>query len=177
MEKVIQLRIGIKKFKMNFDAMRSANTTIILLIAFTQLSCDKGEDEIVIVPKDYNGYAIVIFDQKDGALEKYQDKNRVYEIPESGILKTRFKGNYGRRGFAEFYHEKISAESKLPSFAELKKIPRDSVVRFIGANGTVKKDPNSDERIEFVEFYVGTREEIEQAQKQVERLGIMKLME
>jgi hypothetical protein len=157
--------------------MKAINTLIILLIVITHLSCDKGEEEIVIVPEGYRGFVIIIFNQEHGAPEKYDGKNRVYEIPQNGILKTRFKGNYGRRGFAKIYYEKISSKNRLSSFAELNKIPADSVVGFIGANGTVKKDANSEERIEFVEFYVGTRQEIMHAQEIVERLGIIRLME
>jgi hypothetical protein len=137
----------------------------------------KAEQEIVILPKDYKGYIVIIYDQKKGASARYEGKKRIYEIPPNGILKTQFTGNYGWREFAEFYYEGVSRENRLLSFAEFEKIPTDSLVGFIGPAGTVKKDANSDDRIEFVEFYVGTKLDIEQAQKQAERLGIKKLME
>lgn len=150
---------------------------MLLFMTMTLLSCDKGEQEIIIVPKGYRGYLVIIFNQKDGVVEKYDGKKRVYEMPENGVLKTQFKGNYGLREFTEFYYEKISPENKISSFAEFRNIPPDSVVGLIGPNGTVKKAADSEERIEFVEFYVGTKQDIEQAKKQVERLGIIKLME
>ena len=46
----------------------------------------------------------------------------------------------------------------------------------MGANGTVKKDSKNEDRIEFSEYYIGTKSEIEQAQEQVEKLDIPKLL-
>ena len=51
----------------------------------------------------------------------------------------------------------------------------DTVVGFMGANGTVKKSVDSEERIEFVEFYIGTKSQIEKAQRQLEKLDIVKI--
>lgn len=138
-------------------------------------SCDSGEQEIIVIPKEYKGYVLIIFNQKDGNPIKYEGKKRVYEIPQSGILKTQFKSNDGWREFTEYYYEKIAPENKLSSFAEIKKVPKDTIVGFMGANGTVKKSAESEERIEFVEFYIGTKSQIEQAQQELEKLNIVKL--
>lgn len=136
----------------------------------------KGEQEIIIVPRNFKGYVIIIHNQKDGMPTKYEGNKRVYEIPKNGILKTQFKTNDGWREFAEYYYEKIAPENKLSSFAEIKKVPIDTVVGFMGANGTVKKDSKNEGRIEFSEYYIGTKSEIEQAQEQVEKLDIPKLL-
>lgn len=137
--------------------------------------CDSGEQEIIVVPKEYKGYVLIIFNQKNGSPKKYEGKKRVYEIPQSGVLKTQFTGNMGWREFPEYYYEKVAPENKLPSFGEIKKVPMDTVVGFMGANGTVKKSVDSEERIEFVEFYIGTKSQIEKAQQQLEKLDIVKL--
>lgn len=58
---------------------------------------DKGEDEIYVLPKDYCGSVIIIFNDQNGKDEKYDIKrNRIYEIDNSGILKTKFKFQKGK---------------------------------------------------------------------------------
>lgn len=141
------------------------------------LSCESGEEEIIVVPENYKGYILIIFNQENGAPIKYKDEKRVYQIPPSGVLKTQFSGNYGSVGFAEFYYERITSENKLPSFADITQIPQNTVVGFRGATGTVKKSADSENRIEFVEFYVGTREQIKQAKEDIKKLDIIKLAE
>jgi hypothetical protein len=138
-------------------------------------SCTNGEQEVIVVPKNFKGYIIIIHNQKNGMQKKYEGKKRVYEIPQNGILKTQFNVNDGWQQFAEFYYEKIAPENKLSTFAEIVKVPVDTIAGFMGASGTVKKSSESEERIEFSEFYIGTKLEIEQAQEQVEKLDIVKL--
>ena len=58
---------------------------------------EKGENEIYILPKDYVGSVIIIFNNEDGEKEKYDsENNRIYEINNSGILKTKFKFQKGK---------------------------------------------------------------------------------
>lgn len=58
---------------------------------------EKGENEIYILPRDYRGSVIVFFDNENGKEEKYDDENnRIYEIDNSGILKTKFKFQKGK---------------------------------------------------------------------------------
>jgi len=141
-------------------------------------SCNNiGEQEIIVVPKDFKGYIIIIFNQKNGTPTKYEGKKRVYEIPSNGILRTQSNVNDGWQEFAEFYYEKIIPENKLPSYAEIKKVPTDTIVGFMGATGTVKKSSESEEHIEFSFYYIGTKSDIEQAQEQTEKLDIVKLAE
>jgi len=45
---------------------------LILLILFMVSSCSSGEKEIYILPKDYTGYIILIFNQENGAEKKYE---------------------------------------------------------------------------------------------------------
>ena len=154
-------------------------TTMILsfILSVMLLSCDHGEQEIIVVPKNFTGYILIIFNQKNGAPPKYESKTRVYEIPQDGVLKTQFEGNYGWVGFPEYYYERIVPENKLPSFVELNKVPIDTVVAYGGSTGTIKKSSKSEERIEFAAFYIGNKAQIEQAREQVEKLDILKLAE
>ncbi|MBK8484760.1 MAG: hypothetical protein IPL31_10570 [Saprospiraceae bacterium] len=137
-------------------------------------SCNaNGEQEAIVVPKNFKGYIMVIFNQKNGTPIKYEGKKRVYEIPQNGILKTQFKPNDGWQEFPEYYYEKIAPENKLLSFAEIKKVPADTIVGFMGAVGSMRKNDYNEDRFMFTQFYIGTKSDIEQAQEQTEKVDFV----
>lgn len=49
-----------------------------------------GKDEVWLVPEGYRGWVIIIPNQQDGLEEKVVDNKRIYEIPDSGVLKTKY---------------------------------------------------------------------------------------
>jgi len=149
---------------------------MIFLSSFLMIGCNRsGEQEVVVVPKGFTGYVIIIFNQENGQPVKYDGKKRVYEVPPNGILKTQFNVNDGLRDFTEYYYGLIAPENKLASFVDVEKIPKDKKVGFMGATGTVKKNGKSTERVKFSEFYIGTNSDIEKAKKLVEKLNIANL--
>lgn len=58
--------------------------------------CRNKVPETHILPFGYTGKVYIIFNQKDGLPKEYcQNGSRLYRIPKSGILKSKFKSNYG----------------------------------------------------------------------------------
>ncbi len=139
--------------------------------------CSNTENEIFIVPKSFKGYILIIFNQKNGTPARYENNKRVYEIPQNGILKTEFLVNNGWSSFPNFFYERISKENQIPYKAEFTNVLPDSIIAYGGTSGSIKKSEKSDERIIFVEFYVGTKTQIEQYKEQAEKLDIVKLAE
>ncbi len=77
---------------------------------------NNSEDEIFVLPNDFQGAVIVLFDEKDGQQEKYDEKrNRIYTIPENGILKTKFKFQEGRRDIIYIHKDGTQLKYLLPS--------------------------------------------------------------
>lgn len=148
-----------------------------LILSLLLLGCDNAENEAFILPKNYTGYILIIFNQSNGSLPKYDGKKRVYEVPVSGILRTSFTKNDGWTDFPQFYYEKIRQSNQIAFKTELEKLPTDTTVAFGGTSGSVKKSEKSEERIEFVEFYVGTKSQIELAKEDLAKLDIVKLAE
>lgn len=150
-----------------------------LILSLMLFGCNTGEQEIIVVPRDYTGYILVIFNQEDGEPVKYDGEKRVYEIPGDGILKTRFTSNGGWNDYPVFYYEAIASENKLPSsiFSELEVLPTDTIVGFKGATGSIRKNDFNDERVRFSKYYIGTKSDIERAKKEVEKLDLVKLVE
>ncbi|QHT66346.1 hypothetical protein GXP67_06580 [Rhodocytophaga rosea] len=56
---------------------------------------NRAEPEAILIPKGYEGEVIIIFDQKEGAPIKYEGKERIYEIPDNGVLVTQFAWTTG----------------------------------------------------------------------------------
>jgi len=75
--------------------------SIILTILFT---CkNKGVNEVYILPNDFNGPVIVIFNNANGVAETLNYKgDRILEIPSSGLLKTKSKFQEGWRDIKYF---------------------------------------------------------------------------
>lgn len=84
------------------------------------------EGELYNLPEGFTGIVIIIYDQEDGAEKEYYDpdtqdgiKMRVYNIPESGVLKTKFAPNYGEipttavRVFYNFFDKSKRKEVKI----------------------------------------------------------------
>jgi len=68
------------------------NPLFILLLSFCLLSCRSIDKEKFVLPVNYEGPVIVIFDQKNGNKKQYdKDGYRVYEIQSNGVCKTQFK--------------------------------------------------------------------------------------
>lgn len=148
-----------------------------ILIIFTLMGCNFGDGNILIVPKNFKGYIVIIYDQKAGLLPKRHGNKTVYEIPDDGILKVQTEVNSGWREPNEYYYEKIAPENKLPSYDVAKEMPTGLTVGFEGAFGNANKDLAGNERIPFSLFYIGTKSEIEQYKDQAEKLDIVKLAE
>jgi hypothetical protein len=76
----------------------------LFILSFFTASCQKlGEETIYLIPKNYEGNVLVIFDQPDGADTLYEGNRRVYKIDTTGVLKTKFKANYGIRNMDLYY--------------------------------------------------------------------------
>lgn len=53
-------------------------TLIFLSLLFIMIGCSTGgEQEVLVVPKNFKGYVLVIFDQKNGQPIRYIGKKRV----------------------------------------------------------------------------------------------------
>lgn len=71
--------------------VKKAMTTFFSILLFLSSCVNKAEPEVHLIPKGYKGPVIIIFEDKQGKPEKYEDGKRVYEIPADGVLRTQFK--------------------------------------------------------------------------------------
>jgi hypothetical protein len=67
---------------------------ILFFILF--LSCGrKGEDSVYLIPKDFEGNLLIVFNQDKGTDAVYEKQARLYLFDTTGVLMTKFSPNYG----------------------------------------------------------------------------------
>jgi hypothetical protein len=145
-----------------------------LLICLIFISCNTGEHEIVIVPQNYIGRVLIIFDQTNGVDQLYENGKRVYQIPTNRILKTKFSPNPGWIGLPEFYYNKISPGNKMPFNTNSRELPTNRIVAYGGTAGSVQ---NGNQHIRFLEYYIGNKTQIDSAYQQAQKSDIVKLLQ
>ena len=136
--------------------------------------CIKGESEIFLLPKNYTGYVLVLYNQKwTGAAVKYKRGKRVYEIPSNGIFKTRFLFEAGHSDFPKFYYEKIASENRIPYKMYARNIPVDTVVAF---GGTVTNyEAKRGNGVVLESYYIGNSSQIDTIIEAADQINVERL--
>lgn len=137
----------------------------------------KGEDRIYILPSGYTGTVLILFNQSEGETEKYLNGSRVFNIPRSGILKTKFKAEYGRINIPKFYYKGISEESELHAIVDWKNFDNGIISASLPSIGKVYKKLDGSEFVEYEFFFIGTKEQIENYSEEFNKADIVKLIE
>jgi hypothetical protein len=89
---------------------------------------NQAEPETHLIPKGYKGYVIIIFDEKNGVPEKYENGSRVYEIPSDGVLRTQFKKQKGwiAPGKVNYYYYDNNERQKIEYLQSTQGVKDDS---------------------------------------------------
>lgn len=69
--------------------------TVCILLMLNACTPKKSAPSIYIIPKGYTGEIILVFNYPTGKEKVYKHKKRVYQIPKSGLLTTKFLATYG----------------------------------------------------------------------------------
>jgi hypothetical protein len=127
-----------------------------------------------VLPKGYTGWVLIIFNQPNGQRTKYENGKRVYEIPEDGILRTQFAPNRDWHLPNKFFYTENGKMIEIPEF-DYKDLKIDSIQACCLSSGKTAKTPN-DNWIEFDDFYVGTKTQIDEASKKANKTKIADLI-
>lgn len=154
--------------------MKILRIITLAVMCFLLLSCDRAEQEVIIIPKDYTGYVLIIFNQPNGTAPIYENERRIYTIPANGILKTKFSPNPGWMGFPDFYFSKIAPENKIPFEADMKTLPIDRIVAYGGTAGSINRDSTGKEKIRVLTYHVGNKAQISSSYEKVQKVDILR---
>ena len=67
--------------------------------------------ETFLIPEDFKGVVYVIYDEEIGDLKEYEGLRRVYKIPKTGVLFTKFKQTQGIHN-RKFYYVNKNGDRK-----------------------------------------------------------------
>lgn len=113
-------------------------TQLIFCLLFLSLttSCQKkGENCIYLIPENFEGNILIIYDQFDGSNVVYENKSRLYIFDTTGVLKTKFKPNYGLQQNEYFYVNRVG-ERKIIYYSNYSKLKNsDSVFCYNNETG------------------------------------------
>jgi hypothetical protein len=124
--------------------------------------------ERYLIPEDYRGSVIVIFNQKDGQKKEYEGKRRLYRIPSTGVLFTQFKDEQGWIN-QDYYLVSPNGQRKKLRVLDTrdfneewtlvknpKEPPKDSLAVFNpGTMGTMGNSSDPESKV-FLQLWVGT---------------------
>lgn len=85
--------------------MRFPGSKYLFLVSFCFLLSDctrKTNNALYLLPDNFQGNVIILFNQLGGANPEYLDGFRVYRIPHSGVLKTKFESGHGNYAIAKY---------------------------------------------------------------------------
>lgn len=149
----------------------------IMCILFALTCCNnKGESEIFILPEGYTGRVLVIFNQKKGQPTEYNGSSRVYRIPPSGVLMTQFSTSKGWKDLPRFYYEKINDQNEIPVKADFKDLSSVDTNATLSSSGKVYKNIDGTGEVQFLETYVGTKEQIKEYSEKLSKSNIIDLL-
>jgi YD repeat-containing protein len=170
--KLIQSMNGINMCKSSFRIkLVFLKITVISLL----VGCRSADNEVIVVPENYEGYVVIVYGQEHGTAEQYEGTSRLYNVPSTGILLTQFSNNPGWAELPKVYRGSITRENEIPFIASFEKIPEDKICAFGGTSGAANKDLAGDEVVRFKQLYVGSKSRIRQAIEEAEKLDIIGL--
>lgn len=140
---------------------------------FLLISCGskKVTPEIFLIPSGYRGEVKVIFGEPCGNKESFDGKKRLYIVPESGILISQFKQEFGIINQEYYYVDANGQRTLIPKMMlsdfneettttiNEHEPPRNQVGIFQWGN-TGNTQLEGDKRYMYYQFYVGTYLEV-----------------
>lgn len=118
---------------------------IFFLYQYSWLQYDKCEPETFLIPSGFNGKVHVVYNKSCGQKAEYENGRRLYKIPNTGILLTQFKDEYGSIDQQYFIIDSNSHRTILPQLD----------VREYNEEWSTIKNPNEPSRQLLGAFHTG----------------------
>lgn len=108
----IMMAVGLLFFLFSF-VFRNMKTTWQIIISLTPFlatyllfEISSSSKDIFLIPKGFTGQVTIYYDRPNGQEEEYEGEWRIYKIPQSGVLETKFrlKGNSINLSDSKYYY-------------------------------------------------------------------------
>ncbi len=145
---------------------------MVVSLATSICSCKSlPEQEIHIIPANYRGPVVILFDQENGANPEYEGEARVYRVGNDGILRTKMVGQTGGYldGWVRFYLEQPnSVRRELPVVENRAKREEVGVVSvFDESYGSLSLQDS--EHVHFMLYMVGSPSDTYDVESQLDK--------
>ncbi|GEN67715.1 DUF6843 domain-containing protein [Chryseobacterium rhizosphaerae] len=131
---------------------------IILFIVFLCLSCKtKNITEIVLIPKGFTGKVVVIFNQNYENMKILDKGERVYLIPEDGILLSKFRKEKANYKTHYFFVDSLGNKTPIESLREVKR----TTVKIYNEEFGVMGNSDDKKSLRYFGFYVSSLDSLE----------------
>lgn len=99
--------------------MRSIIAISFIIFFFGSCKPSAPHEVIYLVPKNYQGVIVIVFNQKNGLPENSESGSTVYRIPPNGVLKTQGQAikEWHRRSF--FYLDSVGNKTEIPYYTAM----------------------------------------------------------
>jgi hypothetical protein len=142
------------------------NTILLVLVS---LGCSTTQKNVFILPKDFTGYILVIYNQTaDLSNNTFEDGVKTFYVPGNGIIKLNEKNNGGWEEIPAFYYITKEESQRIPFVLDVKNIPGDKIVASGGSVIKSYSNSNSKEYIEYEVYFIGNDKQITEAYERVE---------
>jgi hypothetical protein len=163
---------------------RLAALALFILINSSCFLISSSQNETYLIPKDYTGDVIIIFNQPDGAELEIESGTYVYKIPADGILKVRNAGKSGMVNRSYFYVNENNQRQEIKNlritgernpagqpqnkFGNISQSEYESSVFVMNASGLGSFNTKNGV-VQYTSFIVGTPKESERLYDQMEK--------
>ncbi|KAA5536549.1 hypothetical protein F0919_02455 [Taibaiella lutea] len=169
--------IEVKQFQITSQTNKKMKLLLPFFLLISLASCTAREPDIFILPDNFRGGILIIYNQKNGIAPQYHRKSRVYVIPKNGILKTQFSIDSDWSALPQFYYSSISSANRIRYVYDAKEIPENDVIAFGGSSGVANKDLAGKQVIRFATYYIGNKSIVDTAYQRLEDIDIISLAE
>lgn len=108
--------------------MKKEKTIFIIILSLILIGCSEyAEPETFLIPNDFKGVIVIVFNQEKGEDKEYENKRRIYRIPENGVLYTQFSPVKGILNEKFYYINKQGEHLNEINRIDLDKNPKENV--------------------------------------------------
>ncbi len=146
-----------------------ATVFIVATVIFSSFS--HGPDQIYILSDEYRGPVFVLFNQPKGRPVIVQDNALIFEIPSDGLVKISNGMNTDWHRLWKFYSRRGDEWVELTYTTETDQRSNNSIqVCCFSTGKSYSNDTGT--AVEFVQFIVGTKSDIETSLKKMEKVHV-----
>lgn len=146
----------------------------LLFFSACQPPLGSQKTDVFILPHGLVGRVVIFYDQPGGQQERIVGDDRIFIVPENGVVFTQSSPIDGWTQFPRYYYDTITMHTIIPTRMDWNDYSVDGINASLVSSGTFQRKAGSD-KINFGVFFVGTRAQIDSAAKVSDQQGVQSM--